>query len=151
LSDILVDTNVLVYPYDSRDKGKQAQARSVLDIVVLSGRAVLSVQCLTEFFRSTRWRLPEPLSPDEALVRVEHLARLCRVLNMTAPVVIEACKASNRHQLSIWDALIWSVAKLNQVPFVLTEDAEHGTVLDGIHYLNPFHQAFDLAALEAQP
>jgi predicted nucleic acid-binding protein len=148
LSDILIDTNVLVYPYDPRDRGKQAQARNILDHLVVSGRAVLSVQCLTEFFRSTRWRLPEPLSPDEALLRVERFARMCRVLNLTAPVVIDACKASNRFQMSIWDALIWAVARVNSIPFVLTEDAEHDTIIDGVHYLNPFHQAFDMTALE---
>jgi len=31
---------------------------------------------------------------------------------------------------------------------ILTEDAEHGRVLEGVHYLNPFAFAFDLALIE---
>ena len=147
LSDILVDTNVLVYIYDPRDLTKQAQANLVVDGLIENERAAVSVQCLTEFFRTVRWRLPEPLSPDQALMRVAHLSRACRVLNLTPSVVIEACRASNDYQMSIWDALIWAAAKLNQVRHVLTEDAEHNHVLEGVRFLNPFHQDFDMALL----
>lgn len=147
-SDILVDTNVLVYAYDPRDLDKQLQARTVVDWLVKNKRAVISVQCMTEFFRTVRWRLPEPLSPDEALLRVLRLSLNSRVLNLTAPAVLEACRASNDYQISIWDALIWSVAKLNQVRCVLTEDAEHNWTLEGIRYLDPFHSAFNLALFE---
>ena len=148
LSDTLVDTNVLVYVYDPRDLTKQARAEAVVDNLIEKEQAAISVQCLTEFFRTVRWRLPEPLSPDQALLRVTHLSRACRVLHLTSPVVLEACRASNDYQMSIWDALIWSVAKLNQIPYVLTEDADHNHLLEGVRYLNPFHPAFDLKMLE---
>ena len=150
LSDILVDTNILVYLYDPRDLEKQERAREVLDQLVAHSQAVLSVQCLTEFFRTVRWRLPDPLGPEDALLRVTRLAGACRVLDLTASIVLQACQASNSYQMSIWDALIWAVARVNSVPFVLTEDAGHDTILDGVHYLNPFHTAFDMSALEAQ-
>lgn len=44
--------------------------------------------------------------------------------------------------MSVWDALIWSVAKENGVTSILTEDSAHGRVLEGIRYLNPFDPAF---------
>lgn len=151
LSDILVDTNVLVYSFDPRDLQKQQRARQVFEQLASAGRVVLSVQCLTEYFRTVRWRLPHPLTPEGALLEVLRFATTCRVLDLTASIVLQACLASNRYQISIWDALIWSVAKLNQVPFVLTEDAKHDTILDGVHYLNPFHRSFDITALEVLP
>jgi predicted nucleic acid-binding protein len=52
------------------------------------------------------------------------------------------------HSLSYWDALIWAVAKLNQVPYVLTEDQQHGLFLEGVRFANPFVPEFDLALLE---
>jgi predicted nucleic acid-binding protein len=149
LSDILVDTNVLVYPHDPRDLDKQERARRTLDTLVRGEQAVVSVQCLTEFFRSVRWRLPEPLNPGTALAQVDRISESCRVLNLTLSIVIEACRASNNYQMSIWDALIWAAAKVNQIPFVLTEDADHGRSLEGVQYLNPFHDDFDIAVLEA--
>ncbi len=42
------------------------------------------------------------------------------------------------------------MAKLNQVPNVLTEDAPHGRLLEGVRFLNPFHPTFDLSLLEAR-
>lgn len=144
---ILVDTNVLVYGYDPRDRRKQQQALLVLDRLIGRERAVLCVQCLTEFLSVTTRRLPEPLTPGVAIARVQHLARVCRILNLTPAIVLEGCRGVVVHQFSIWDGLIWASAKLNQVPVVLTEDAEHGRFLEGVRYLNPFDPAFDLRQL----
>ncbi len=143
----LIDTNVLVYAHDPRDEGKRQQAIVVLDRLITNGQATLSVQCLTEFFRVSTRRLPERLGPDEALAQVERFARCCRVLDLTPSVVLEGCRGAVQHNLSLWDALIWAVAKLNQVPYVLTEDAEHGRFLEGVRFLNPFAPTFDLSLL----
>ena len=139
----LVDTNVLVYAYDPRSSAKQTAAIALLDGLIASGEAVLSVQCLSEFFVVVTSRLPERMSAPDALDRVEHLAQACRVVDLTSAVALEGLRGSVRHRLSPWDALIWAAAKLNQVPYVLTEDAEHGRTLEGVRYLNPFARAFD--------
>lgn len=139
----LVDTNVLVYAYDPRDRPKQERALLVIDSLIASERAVLSVQCLSEFFSVSTRRLPERMTPEEARVRVERLARACRVLDLTPTIVLEGCRGVTDHNMSIWDALIWAAAKLNQVPYVLTEDAPHGRFLEGVRFLNPFVSDFD--------
>ncbi|MBI4507486.1 MAG: PIN domain-containing protein [Chloroflexi bacterium] len=146
----LVDTNVLVYVYDPRDGVKQERALLVVDRLIASRRAVVSVQCLSEFFRVVTQRLPERMTGQEALTRVRRLARVCHVLDLTAAIVVEGCHGASEHGLAIWDALIWAVAKLNQVPCVLTEDAEHGRVVEGVRFLNPFAAAFDLGLLVAE-
>lgn len=151
MSAFLVDTNILVYVHDPRDRAKQERALAVLDRLIPGQQAVLSVQCLTEFFNAVRWRLPEPLSPEDALAQVERFARACRALDLTLMVVLEGCRGSNAHGLSLWDALIWAAAKLNQIPHILSEDFEHGWTLEGVRFLNPFHSAFDLALLEGRP
>lgn len=148
MSDILVDTNILVYSFDPRDLPKQSRSQAIIETLLASDRAVISVQCLTEFFRAVRWRLPEPLTPEDAFAQVVRLARACRVLDLTSWVVLEACRGSNTYQLSIWDALIWAAAKVNQIPDVLSEDWEHERVLEGVRFLNPFHPEFGLALLE---
>lgn len=143
---VLVDTNVLVYAYDPRDRGKQEVARSVLRELIRSERAAVSAQCLSEFFSVTTTKLREPLTRAEAEARVESLASSTAVLDVTDAVVIEACRASADHDLSIWDALIWSAAKLNQIRYVLTEDAPHGRRLETVTYLDPFAARFTLPA-----
>ena len=143
---MLIDTNVLIYPYDPRDAEKQQRASAVVDQLILGGRAILSAQCLSEFF-SVSTRLPNPLSGAEALVEVRRLRQSCAVFPLTADVVLEGVRGAVAHQLSIWDALIWAVARLNGVRWVLTEDAEHGRVIEGVEYLDPFSRAFDPEAV----
>jgi len=146
----LVDTNVLVYAHDPRDRNKQQRALLVLDSLIGSDRAVISVQCLSEFFSVVTRRLPEPMTGSQAVAQVERFARSCRVLDLTPAVILEGCRGAAQHGVSIWDALIWAAAKLNQVPYVLTEDSEHGRFLEGVRFLNPFSSAFDLALLQAK-
>ena len=52
-----------------------------------------------------------------------------------------------RHSLSYWDALVWSTAKLNQLPYILSEDFTDGILLEGVRFLNPFAEMFDLGVL----
>lgn len=144
---ILIDTNILIYAHDPRDRHKRGQALTVLNNLIARDQAVLGTQCLTEFFNAVTRRLPEPLSPKQALAQVERFASSCYVLDLTPAVVLEGCRGSIEHGLSFWDALIWAVAKMNQVPFILTEDAEHGRLLEGVRFLNPFATSFDLAIL----
>ena len=100
----------------------------------------------------TRMRVPQTgrgWTRQVALEQVGRLVQSCLVLDLTPTIVLEACRGSSQHQLSIWDALIWASAKMNGVPYVLTEDAEHGRFLEGVTYLNPFDPRFDLAPLLA--
>ena len=145
---ILVDTNVLVYAHDPRDRGKQDRALAVLDRLITQGRVVLSVQCLWEFFNAATRRLPEPLPSLVAQTQVERFARSCRILDLTAATVLEACRGAGDHSLSVWDALIWATAKLNQVPLVPSEDFADGAFLEGVRFLNPFAPTFDSALLD---
>ena len=145
----LIDSNVLVYAYDPSDTAKQTKAANILDRLVEKRRAIVSSQCLSEFFNTVRYRIAQPLSDREALSQVELLARSCSVLDVTRTAVIDACRGSIQHQMSIWDALIWSVARLNHVSWILTEDQQHNQLIEGVRYLNPFHPEFETQLLEA--
>lgn len=149
LSAFLVDSNILVYAYDPRDHAKQQTALEVLDFLIPRNLAVFSVQCLTEFFRTVRWRLLDPISHSDAFAEVENRILDSRILNLTPTIVLEGCRGSADHNIAFWDALIWAAAKLNEVPYILTEDGEHGQSVEGVTYLNPFNPDFELSSLEA--
>jgi predicted nucleic acid-binding protein len=146
-SDILVDSNVLVYTFDPRDKRKQEAAIEVLDQLVADGRAVLSVQCLSEFFNAVTHRLPDPVPSDVALLELDRLTRTYRVLDLTTVAVFEGCRVASGRSLSVWDGLLWAVAKVNHVPYILTEDMQHNQLLEGVRFQNPFVPEFDLGLL----
>ena len=143
----LVDSNVLVYGHDPRDRRKQGIAIALMEALTSQGRAVLSVQCLSEFYRVSTQRLPEPLTPAEALAEVERLVAGCEVFDLTSAAIVEGARVAVRRQLSIWDALIWAVARLNGVPYVLTEDAGLGSTFEGVSFVDPFVDGFDAEAV----
>jgi predicted nucleic acid-binding protein len=121
------------------------RAIRVLEALTTQRLAILSVQCLTEFFRAVRWKIAEPLTIEEASGLVERMMRTYRVLSLTPLAVGEGIRAHIQHEISYWDALIWAVAHLNEVPFVLTEDGQHGRVIEGVRYLNPFLPEFEMS------
>ena len=148
MNRFLVDTNILVYAHDPRDPAKGRQARDVLTRLRLNGNAALSVQCLTEFYWTVTRKLPEPLLPEETSAQIDHFTHIFQVLDLTPAIVLDASRGAGSYQLSIWDALIWATAKLNQVPFVLSEDFRDGFLLEGVRFLNPFAKTFDGRLLE---
>ncbi len=147
MSEVLIDTNVVVYAYDGRDRPKQQRALEVLRRLVADGRGRLSAQVLGEFVRVATQRLDPPLRPRDALEQVRNLASAWPVVPVTALIVLEAGRGVEAHGLSYWDAQLWATARLNQFEVVLSEDFEHGRSLDGVRFLNPFLPAFDPAAL----
>ncbi|MEW6281472.1 MAG: PIN domain-containing protein [Candidatus Eremiobacterota bacterium] len=145
--EVVVDTNVLVYAYGGGDQRKQTIALATLDRLVRTKRCVLPAQVLAEFFVVSRKKCVPPLTNAQAHERLEVLSQVCRVLDLTGLGVQEAARGVLSHSLSYWDAQIWAVARLNQIPLILSEDFSHGSTLGGVGFLNPFHADFELASL----
>lgn len=143
---ILIDTNVLVYAYDVNDAARQDRSHQVLRQLGAMAVGRLSVQCLAEFFSVVTRKLKLPLTPAEALQQMELLSQAYPVLDLTLPVILEAARGVRDHQLSYYDAQLWALARLNQIPFVFTEDFTDGQMLEGIRFVNPFAPGFALGA-----
>ena len=147
MSDVLIDTNILVYMHDPRDKHKQARSSTTVDRLAMEGLAVLSVQCLTEFYRTIRWKVSEPLAADDALQEVRRYARNCRVLPLTATAALEGMRACEQYSMSFWDSVIWAVAKEGGIGYLLSEDFDDGAIIEGVRFVSPFADAFDIESL----
>ena len=144
MAGILLDTNVLVYAHDPSEPAKQRRAIEVLDRLHLTGTGQLSAQCLGEFFSIVvRTRRPL-LSPTDAAAQVERLLQAWPVLDITPLVVGEAIRGARIHRLPYWDAQLWATARLNQTRVIFSEDFSAGAVLDGIRFVNPFADDFDV-------
>ena len=143
----LVDTNVFVYAYDPTDGVKRQRATTVLELLGSRQTGALSPQIMGEFFVTVTRKIASPLTAAEAERSLTNYTRSWTVFDLTSTAVLEAIRGLQRHQLSYWDALIWAVAKLNQVPYVLTEDMQHGLYLEGVTFQNPFAPEFDAAQL----
>jgi predicted nucleic acid-binding protein len=141
---ILIDTNLLVYLYDTGSPSKAAQARRVLDHLELTRSGRLSVQCLAEFLHVSTRKLDPPLSRDEALNQASLFTRIWPVFDLTPLIVLEAARGARDHDLPYYDAQIWAAARLNQVTTLFSEDFSDGQVLEGVRFVNPFSADFQL-------
>ena len=143
MTEILIDTNVLVYAHDRSEPIKQKRAIETLKSLQIVGSGYLSAQCLSEFFSAvTRGQIPR-LTVSEATRQIDRLARIWTVLDITSQIVLEAARGVSEHQLCFWDAQIWAAARLNQIPVVFSEDFATGAVTEGVRFVNPFSDDFD--------
>jgi predicted nucleic acid-binding protein len=131
-----VDTNVWVYRVDRGEPSKREVARRLLDDAP-SGFLVVSTQVLQEFYTVTTRRLATPLSEDEAAEAVERLSSLL-VVGSDSAFVRLAIEVSRSSRLSLWDALIVQAALAGGCDRILTEDLQHGSVIQGMPVVNPF-------------
>lgn len=134
----LVDTNILVYAYDRSEPAKQKTASVVLDSLARSGAGVLSPQILAEFFSVVTRKIVLPLSAAEGYERINNYLRSWDIVDLTGAVVLEAARGVRDHRMALWDALIWSSAKMNQLPAILSEDFSHNSMIEGVRFINPF-------------
>lgn len=136
--DFLVDTNVLVYALDGSQPDRQAGARSWLTHLIEHDAAALSTQALSELANVCLNRLSPRWPPQRVSEHLGQLARSMTVLPLTPNVVIEALRGVHQHEMSFYDAQMWAVAHLYQVPYLLTEDMDSVATLGGVMIVDPF-------------
>jgi predicted nucleic acid-binding protein len=144
MKTVLIDTNVLIYLHDVHETVKQPIAQTVLATLAERKAGRTSVQNLAEFFHVTTRSLKPPLTADEAITQVELFQQMWPVFDLTFLIVLEAARGVRDHQLSYYDAQLWATARLHQIPFIISEDFQTGRTLEGVTFLNPFVDGFEI-------
>lgn len=144
---LMFDTNVLVYNFDHADPQKAKHVQSILPAIFAAGKPLVSTQVLSEFYWNVTRKIPVPLSHKQAAAETAKFANLTRVLPITWDVIEKGLDAVVVHQMAYWDALIFAAAAINGASTILSEDFQHRCIMEGITFLNPFADDFDLAAL----
>jgi predicted nucleic acid-binding protein len=134
---VFVDTNVLVYSRDSRDREKHARAREWVEFLWDTRRGRVSRQVLHEYYvtvtRKLRPGLPQSVARSDVRALFHWLAPVA------ADATIEAAWSfQDRCSLSFWDALVLGAAQSMGCGSVLSEDLPAGQELEGILIVSPF-------------
>jgi len=132
-----VDTNVLVYCFDAGEPTKRKRALAILEGDANVGDLVISTQILQEFYVTVTRKLKRPLSPRDAAAAVHELAKL-PVVQIDVAMVLASIADCQKHQLSLWDALVLGAALTADCQRVLTEDLQHGFAVGSLRVENPF-------------
>jgi len=134
---VFVDTNILVYAHDLDAGNKHDQAAEIVSQLWESRNGVLSTQVLQEFYVTLTRKVSSTLSKLEARKLVQKYSHWHLVLN-DPTIIIQASEIEESNNISFWDALIVSAAYSQNVPTILTEDLNHGQIIEGIFIKNPF-------------
>ena len=134
---VFFDTNVLVYLYDTDSPQKQDKARVLLEEHGGSGNAFLSTQVLQEFYVNVSRKFAARLSHEEAFEATKSLSRL-PLVQVDVSLILGAVSLGKQLQVSFWDSLIIQAALRARWRRLLTEEFQHGRIIDDLRIENPF-------------
>jgi predicted nucleic acid-binding protein len=144
MTAILIDTNVLVYLFDLAEPQKQEHALQVVRALELNQQGCLCVQNLSEFVRATTRTSTPMLTAGEAMQQAQNFIEAFPIYPLTSRIVIEAIHGMRDYSLAYYDAQIWACAKLHETPLIFSEDFQDGQMLEGVRFVNPFAENFEL-------
>lgn len=132
---ITLDTNILVYAVDQGAGPKHQQALAVVESV-LRRDCLLALQSLSEFYFTVtrKGKVSGPIARNQ----VENWQKLFTVVVPRPDTINRAMAGVETHQLGFWDAMLWATARDGGATLLLSEDFQHGRVLDGVRIVNPF-------------
>jgi predicted nucleic acid-binding protein len=136
---LFLDTNILVYAYDSSAGQKHNRAVQLMESCWENENGCISIQVLQEFFVTVTRKIASPLDYQTARQIVTDLTHW----RLHAPVandLLQAMDLQQSYQLAFWDALVVQSAVSIGCKQLLSEDLNHGQVYGNVQVINPFRQ-----------
>ncbi len=131
-----LDTNVLVYSYDSANPEKREVARTLVRKAT-AGECLISEQVLAEFSSTMLHKLSPALSP-RTLTNLLHVLGPIKVISPDADMVLRAVEAHGQYQVHFYDGMIIAAAEKGRCTKIWSEDLNPGQEYFGIPVENPF-------------
>ena len=134
---VFVDTNILVYAYDSSAGDKHKMAVELMRRLWASGDGIISSQVLQEFFVCVTRKIVKPLDVCTAKEIVKDLLKWKTVI-VNGEILLEAIDILSVHKSSFWDSMIIASAIEGGARTILSEDLSNNQLIKGITIKNPF-------------
>jgi predicted nucleic acid-binding protein len=140
MPDKLIDTNILVYAYDTSEGIKHEVSKNLLKQVWKVGGGVLCLQNLMEFFVVITKKVENPIDVSEARTIVEDILKSdnWRVLDRDVDTFLSAIDLISEHDIHLWDALIVACMKENEITKIVTENKKDFEKIPDINVIVPF-------------
>ena len=135
-----LDSNILIYSFDSRDLAKQQRAQELVNQALSNQTGIISYQVTQEVLNTARRKFKTALSTDDCqLFLTQVLMPICQVY----PCLELYQKALNIHEqlkFSFYDSLVIAAALQAKCQTLYTEDLRHGQIIEStLHIINPFY------------
>ena len=137
----LVDTNLLVYRYDSRFPDKQRQVDRLLRRGLADDSVRVAHQAIVEFVAATTRTIKaygSILAVEDARREAEELIDQFTILYPNETLLRLAIRGMAAYQLSWFDAHMWAYAEHYGLEELLSEDFQHDRRYGTVRAVNPF-------------
>ena len=136
-----IDTNILVYAFDTDEIKKNKKAKQLLE-KCFKGEVCLvaSTQVLSEFFTVVTKKIQSPIACSQAKEIIQNIIdfRGFSVLTIKPSTILSAINSCNETNGHYWDCLIAETMKENKVFQIYTENTKDFGKIGGIQSVNPF-------------
>ena len=133
-----VDTNVILYTYDTKNHRKRERAEAWLQWLWESASGTLSWQVLQEFYSNAVRKFGA--NPEKVRSHVKLLAEF-NPPDVTVGLLERAWFWTDEAGISFWDSMIVAAAERTKCRWLLSEDFQTGREFGAITVLNPFEKA----------
>ncbi len=131
-----LDTNILVYAYDSSDPRKQSVARELVRKAI-AGELITSTQALAEFASTFLHKIKPAASPEDVAAMLNALGPI-RLVVLDADTVTRAVEVCAAYGVHFYDGLIVAAAERGGCKRIWSEDLSAKQKYFGIVVENPF-------------
>jgi predicted nucleic acid-binding protein len=137
-AETFIDTNVFIYHLDTTDLRKHEVAEAIIRDALATGKACISSQVVQECLNVALRKAEVALTPDAARAYLDVV--LAPLMQVTASEALyhRALDVQARWRFSFYDSLIIAGALSAGCRTLLSEDLQHGQVLDSLTVIDPF-------------
>lgn len=137
VTEVFVDTSVLLYAVDDEDPAKRDRAREWLAACWQRRCGRLSTQVLSEFYVNAKKKFANAVTQGDARAEIRRYQQWKPWL-IDHPTLETAWAVEARYGVSYWDALMVAAAQHMGCTLLLTEGLQHGQRIDSLTIINPF-------------
>jgi predicted nucleic acid-binding protein len=134
VNKVFLDTNILVYANDHRDRQKQATATKLLVECIGGQFGVISTQVLQEYASVAIYKLHQDA---ETVIRRLLQFESMEVVQLAPALIRRALELHSRHDIHFWDAAILAAAEVARCTRLWSEDFAVGSTYGLLRVENP--------------
>jgi predicted nucleic acid-binding protein len=127
-----------VYSFDYRNKRKREIAKNIITNALMDGRGFISIQVIQEFFNVATNKFELPMSVIDAKSYLEKVFVVFNIVFPNTDTISTGLDIFSSTKYSFYDSLIIAAAVKSGSKILLTEDLNHGQMIQNVKIKNPF-------------
>lgn len=139
-ADSLIDTNILVYAYDTTEREKHLKCRNLVEECWRGKeRYAVSLQNLSEFYVVLTNKVERPVSVETARERIGRIINFTNWIKINPGIntVLHAIDIAKEYNIHYFDALLAATMKEHEITKIHTENEADFKKIPWLEVVNP--------------